>query len=97
MVVGWLLSTNHAEAPLRGGGNTTAHTKWTPSLAGSTNAAPNLPFVDDKFHARFLAMTRLGVLPIEIETGRENMNVIAIVGVILALDKTNTAILRAMV
>ena len=32
--------------------------------------APYLPFVDNKFHARLLAMTRLGVPPIEIETGR---------------------------
>ena len=29
-----------------------------------------LSFVDSKFHARLLAMTRLGVLPIEIEIGR---------------------------
>ena len=33
-------------------------------------SAPYLAFVDSKFHARLLAMTRLGVLPIEIETGR---------------------------
>ena len=32
--------------------------------------APYLPFVDNKFHARLLAKARLGVLPIEIETGR---------------------------
>ena len=34
--------------------------------------APYLQFVDRKFHARPLACTRLGVLPIEIETGRWN-------------------------
>ena len=34
-------------------------------------AAPYLSFVlESTFHARLLAMTRLGVLPIEIETGR---------------------------
>ena len=32
--------------------------------------APYLQFVDNKFHVRLLAMTRVGVLPIEIETGR---------------------------
>ena len=32
--------------------------------------APYLSYVDSKFHARLLAMTRLGILPIEIETGR---------------------------
>ena len=32
--------------------------------------APDLAYVDNKFHARLLAMTRLGLLPIEIETGR---------------------------
>ena len=31
--------------------------------------APYLSFVDSRFHWRLLAMTRLGVLPIEIETG----------------------------
>ena len=37
-------------------------TKWP--------GAPYLAYVDNKFHARLLAMTRLGLLPIEIETGR---------------------------
>ena len=32
--------------------------------------APYLHSVDNKFHVRLLAMTRLGILPIEIETGR---------------------------
>ena len=32
--------------------------------------APYINYVDSKFHTRLLAMTRLGVLPIEIETGR---------------------------
>ena len=32
--------------------------------------APYLSFVDSRFHWRLLAMTRLGILPIEIETGR---------------------------
>ena len=40
----------------------TQRTKWP--------GAPYLAYVDNKFHARLLAMTRLGLLPIEIETGR---------------------------
>ena len=32
--------------------------------------APCLPYVDSKYHVRLLAMTRLGTLPVEIETGR---------------------------
>ena len=32
--------------------------------------APYISFVDSKFHARLLAMTRLGLLPIQIEVGR---------------------------
>ena len=32
--------------------------------------APYLGFVDDRYHVRMLAMTRLGLLPLEIETGR---------------------------
>ena len=40
----------------------TKRTRWP--------GAPYLAYVDNKFHARLLAMTRLGLLPIEIETGR---------------------------
>ena len=37
---------------------------------GSFSGAPNLRYIDSKHHARLLAMARLGLLPLEKETGQ---------------------------